>query len=102
VYLGSGVMSSTKILESKTFKNPSVWTERLIYISHNSSAGIFAFLHIVGAHRGQFSVVPFVIFVIKSLAKAHVGCDKMNLITNRCLSPLLSILHPIYIYIPLS
>jgi hypothetical protein len=26
--LGSGVMSGTKILESKTIKNPLVWAER--------------------------------------------------------------------------
>jgi hypothetical protein len=64
---GSGVMSGTKILESKTIKNPSVWAESSISVSRNSSAGILTFLHFASAHRvvGSIQCCAIVIFVIK-------------------------------------
>ena len=97
-------MSGTKFLESKTIKNPSVWAKRSIFKCYNSSTGTlpFCILRVPTGLSVQFHVVPFVIFVIKSSAKARVERNKMNLITNRCLSPLLSILHTIYIFILLS
>ena len=61
--------------------------------SHNSVTGNFALLWVLTGLSVQFRDLPFVVFVIKSSAKARVGHNKLNLITNRCLSSPVSNLH---------